>query len=295
LAKNGKITLEDGQTVQLMEISRNDCPADVPNCKEEDSAVLGVGPGAMVADLEIVQSATKQQGERATCVAFTVNSAIELLKARASDTVDLSEQYTYFTAKQATSSWDSDGINPSAALSAMIEAGTPFIAEANWPYNAALSCDEYRTAHPGFACSETEAQGGGEDGKSAEPKAEAAPELRLKTAHRLFASLGRIKQALYRGHPVLVGVNANSDFSIAQKQAKKGVVSWVFQDADCDGICGHAVLAVGYQDDERVAGGGILVLKNSWGEEWGESGIAYATYEWVKNSLLEGIAIVEVE
>lgn len=70
----------------------------------------------------------------------------------------------------------------------------------------------------------------------------------------------------------------------------------MFKIADCEGgICGHAVLALGYQDDPSVEGGGYLIIQNSWGENWGSDGYAFLTYEWAVNSILDAQAIVRIE
>ncbi len=49
---------------------------------------------------------------------------------------------------------------------------------------------------------------------------------------------------------------------------------------------GHAVLAMGYDDDIVINNGttstkGALMIKNSWGEEWGGGGYGYLPYEYV--------------
>ena len=98
---------------------------------------------------------------------------------------------------------------------------------------------------------------------------------------------------MYRGYPVVLSINANSDFTAASY--KGGVTSWVFEQANCSGgVCGHAVLAVGYYDDPDVDGGGFVIIKNSWDDWWGDEGYTYATYEWVENSLYDATAIVSV-
>lgn len=51
-------------------------------------------------------------------------------------------------------------------------------------------------------------------------------------------------------------------------------------------IGGQAMLAVGY-DDERMIGPdqGALLVRNSWGPEWGEKGYAWLPYRWVTERL----------
>jgi len=55
---------------------------------------------------------------------------------------------------------------------------------------------------------------------------------------------------------------------------------------------GHAVLAVGYDDNvaiEDVAGKkrneGCIIFRNSWGEDWGENGYGYLPYSYVEHAL----------
>jgi hypothetical protein len=52
---------------------------------------------------------------------------------------------------------------------------------------------------------------------------------------------------------------------------------------------GHAVLLTGYVDNANLpagvpqgAGGGYLIIKNSWGCEFGDQGYAYLPYDWVR-------------
>ena len=55
---------------------------------------------------------------------------------------------------------------------------------------------------------------------------------------------------------------------------------------------GHAVLAVGYDSEievNRDADGkiekGAFIIKNSWGEKWGDGGFAYLPFHYVLNQL----------
>lgn len=55
---------------------------------------------------------------------------------------------------------------------------------------------------------------------------------------------------------------------------------------------GHAVMAVGYDDDRRITNlkcktetEGALLIRNSWGKGWGENGYGWLPYEYVLNGL----------
>ncbi|HEX9646189.1 MAG TPA: C1 family peptidase [Alphaproteobacteria bacterium] len=49
---------------------------------------------------------------------------------------------------------------------------------------------------------------------------------------------------------------------------------------------GHAVLAVGYDDNRRIASEkGALLIRNSWGEEWGDKGYGWIPYTYVQRGL----------
>jgi hypothetical protein len=296
LAEQGRITLDDGQTVQLLNYSKNACPSDLPNCNEKNSAALGIAQGALVADLDELIAGTQNQGARGTCMSFSINGAADILLKRKGLSVDLGEQLTYLRGKELTGTWTSPGLPPMKTLQAFVENRTKLSPESLWPYNPETTCSAYRTEHPGSVCSETEAQGNGAEGKLADPNTDQGPHYRLKTVHQLYASLGRTKQALYQGYPVILSVNANSDFSIADSPSKLGVVSWIFKESSCgESVCGHAITAVGYQDDPSIEGGGFLIIRNSWGQDWGVDGLAYLTYAWLEQSLLDAQAIVEVE
>lgn len=64
---------------------------------------------------------------------------------------------------------------------------------------------------------------------------------------------------------------------------------------------GHAVLAVGFIDNERLpegapsgAGGGYFIIKNSWGTCFADGGYIYVPYQWVKNLAGSAVAVSTV-
>jgi C1A family cysteine protease len=290
-ATAGYITLDDGTTIQLIEQSKVECPPEITNCEVSDSATLGIPSEAVIIDPGLP---VRNQQERGTCVSFALNGAMELLLSRAGQTVDLSEQNTYFLGKQVTNGWDYAGLYPASVIEQFEKQGLPMVPEDKWPYNPAQAdCTTYNVDHPGFTCTPTEAQGGGTEGKEQDATAKGAAGYRILGYERVYASLGRLKEQLAQGNPVVVSINANIDFNVATK--KQGVASWVFEDTTCDTVCGHAVLAIGYHDDPAIDGGGYVIIKNSWGTGWGDDGLVYATYEWVDISILDATAITVIQ
>lgn len=84
-------------------------------------------------------------------------------------------------------------------------------------------------------------------------------------------NLGAIKHTLNTHGPLVTTLIVFTDFNYY----KGGIYEYVtgsYED-------GHAVLIVGYVDDQSVQGGGYFIAKNSWGPSWGEDGyfrIAYS-------------------
>jgi hypothetical protein len=65
---------------------------------------------------------------------------------------------------------------------------------------------------------------------------------------------------------------------------------------------GHCVLLTGYVDNEDLpsgvaagAGGGYAIVKNSWGDDYGDGGYAYLPYDWVKKWTTHMVAITNID
>jgi len=101
--------------------------------------------------------------------------------------------------------------------------------------------------------------------------------------------LSRIKTNLASGLPSIFGFTVYC--SIAQANSTGGI-PFPLAGESIEG--GHAVVATGYDDDKviRNTNGGIttrgaLLIRNSWGTGWGQSGYGWLPYEYV----LRGLAV----
>ena len=55
---------------------------------------------------------------------------------------------------------------------------------------------------------------------------------------------------------------------------------------------GHAVMVAGYDDDHKITNlkcnlstSGALLIRNSWGRNWGDNGYGWLPYEYVRSGL----------
>ncbi|MCU0840873.1 MAG: cysteine protease [Thiobacillaceae bacterium] len=96
--------------------------------------------------------------------------------------------------------------------------------------------------------------------------------------------LDRVKANLGAGLPPMFGFTVYS--SIPGSGDGKGDIP--FPKAGDKVLGGHAVLAVGYDDNKKIgAHKGALLIRNSWGTGWGASGYGWLPYQY----LLSGLAV----
>jgi C1A family cysteine protease len=92
-----------------------------------------------------------------------------------------------------------------------------------------------------------------------------------KTYH--LAGLDGVKTSLARGYAVAVGFTCYPGFD---KVGKDGWLPMPKPGEKADG--GHAVVAVGYNDAAKC-----LILRNSWGADWGDHGYFYMPYAYASS------------
>jgi hypothetical protein len=86
-----------------------------------------------------------------------------------------------------------------------------------------------------------------------------------------------IKQNLAQGAPVVIGMMVGGSYM----QAMMGQDKWRPTDSDYNqqGFGGHAMCVIGYDDYKFGQNMGGFQIMNSWGEEWGNKGVAWVSYD----------------
>src|SRR5271167_956273 len=133
--------------------------------------------------------------------------------------------------------------------------------EALWPYNQAQF-----TAKPSDAA-----------------YAAAAQEKAL-SYYTLDINVVEMKQALAQGYPIVIGMQVFAEME-GEAVAETGIVPMPSNFGMSLG--GHCVLVVGYDDAKQV-----LIVRNSWGPDWGMGGYFMIPYGYVNEELMTDFWVV---
>lgn len=101
--------------------------------------------------------------------------------------------------------------------------------------------------------------------------------------------LQTIKEHLQSELPLIFGFTCYSSLN----SADDGNIPYPDKDEDVDG--GHAVMAVGFDDDKAITNcnnkklktKGAILIRNSWGTAWGDGGYGWLPYEYVLTGLAD--------
>jgi len=194
----------------------------------------------IIKDLRPLFGGARNQGDRPTCVAFAFSDTHAALR---DSTEDMSAEHLhYHSVKRDPSGNFEEAAIPFFAMQALQHDGQ--CVEAGWPYLEVLPTDL----------------------KVYRPPPTATPAYRRK-AEICDPKIDHLVDALDNNRPAILTLLLGQRFY----EPQHGIVLPGPDDDDTDY---HAVVAVGY--GEKGAERAILI-RNSWGNDWGENGYAWLT------------------
>jgi hypothetical protein len=202
-----------------------------------------------ILDLRPQLSVARDQGDRSTCLAFTLS---DLNRLNGALQFDLSAEYLYQVAAANSPDWlPHGGLSFDAGQHALEHVGQP--AESTFPYAA---------VEPGHPLAAPGAM---------------HPTYTTKTRCHI-PDEPVIVDILTRGTPLAFGMVLNNEFM----QPVDGVIAY---SPLCIPDSGHAVLGVGVGRD-HVSGEAYLLIRNSWGAGWGDAGHAWLPAAYLSTHVL---------
>lgn len=115
--------------------------------------------------------------------------------------------------------------------------------------------------------------------KAPTAKVVAAAKLHRSLSYqRLTAALPQLKGCLADGFPFVFGISIMGSF---YDKNDEPLTTIPMPKSTEEPLGGHAILAVGYDDDKR-----LFIIRNSWGEDSQDGGYFYLPYDYVTNGNL---------
>ncbi len=205
-------------------------------------------------DLRKFCSPVVDQGDLGACTGFSIGKGLReyLLLRDRKPLVSLSPLFIYYNERKMEKTIKKDdGADIGSGMKVLKDIGAA--PEKDWPYDI----KKFAIEPPAIAYQD-------------------AQEFRVKTIKAL-KGLRDIKEALNNKSPVVFGIESYQSF----EDTKDGWIP-VPDTKKEKHLGGHAVACFGYDDKKQV-----LIVKNSWGPEWGDKGYFYLPYGYFKNKLVD--------
>jgi C1A family cysteine protease len=208
-------------------------------------------------DLREKLSPVVDQGQLGSCTANAIASGLReyLLLQAGSPLVRLSRLFLYWHERQMEgTTYEDSGAYIRDGMKVLTSIGVP--SEQDYPYDITRFTDR----------------------PTAQAEADASA-FKISSYHRV-TDLNALKVSLYEGLPVVAGIKVYSSFE-SEKTARTGMVTIPKKGEEFLG--GHAVLIVGYK---KIGNTEYLIVRNSWGEDWGDKGYFYMPSSFIQRGLV---------
>jgi C1A family cysteine protease len=222
-------------------------------------------------DLRKWCSPIEDQGQLGSCTANAGVGLVEYFERRAyGKHIDASRLFLYKVTRKMLNFKGDTGAFLRSAMGALTLFGVP--PEEYWPYDV----EKYDREPPAFCYSFAK-------------NYSAIKYVRLDpTGIAKDVLLHSIKDSISKGFPCMFGFTV---YNSIQQSSTTGKIPYPCEGEKVEG--GHAIMAVGYDDKMSIKNEmcnkeskGALLIRNSWGDGWGEKGYGYLPYDFV----LEGLA-----
>lgn len=217
------------------------------------------------ADLREYCSPVEDQRDIGACTAHAVAGVVEYFENKSfGKYIDASRLFLYKTTRNLLHMDGDTGAFIRTALGALVLFGMP--PEEYWPYNTADFDEEPNAFCYAF----------GQNYKCISYFRHDPPNITKK------ALLTSVKKFLTSGIPSIFGFTVYQSISLADTD---GCIPVPNKNEKLLG--GHAVAAVGYDDNKEILSSngkvskGALLIRNSWGNGWGEQGYGWLPYDYI--------------
>ncbi len=210
-------------------------------------------------DLRPFMTKVEDQGQTNSCTANAVVGAYEyLFKRFKKQNYDISRMFVYYNARvKGGGDIEDEGSVIQYAMECLKKAGA--CSEATWKFKKEIV--------------------------NKKPHKESYAEGKKFLVDEIMSvpvKLKAWKKTLADGYPIVFGTTLYKSFDKAAENG--GVVPMPSpKEAGRKSHGGHAMLCVGYSDEDKV-----FVVRNSWGESWGEEGYCYIPYNYLMNEKWTG-------
>jgi len=229
---------------------------DRPDYRDKLYAAIAAPPKKLPpkVDLRAGCSPVEDQGQLGSCTANALVGNLEFLEWKAGHTVtDLSRLFVYYNERAMEGTINEDaGAMIRDGVKSLVNLGV--CTEKKWPYKISQF-----TKKPTAACFK--------DGANHQ----------VTSYHRIIG-LQQMRRCLAEGYPFVFGFSVYEGFE-SESVARTGKLN--LPKPEEKQLGGHAVLAVGYDDLRKR-----LLVRNSWGADWGMNGYFTMPYDYAANDNL---------